>query len=276
MSIWIYKDVSIEPKLIWSISICPFCNSELKELSTDERRGGVRRTETETRVAICMTCGWPRALQYNRHIDHGGRFGVFSSTYGAVGSLKELDVTDISCPLNEIRSYLVAKYSDRFKIHPRKFEEIVASVFESLGYKSFLTNYRGDDGIDIFLYDNRGLIGVQVKRYSNSIAVEQIRSLAGAIVLNDLTRGIFVTTTNFQSGGENTVRRFKRKRRPIAIELMDSNHFFDALKIAQFEEHDIEKYFSSLSQNLLKNLTKLSETETFRDSGFFRFPNYID
>jgi restriction endonuclease Mrr len=43
---------------------------------------------------------------------------------------------------------------------------------------------------------------VQVKRYRNAIQVEQIRSLAGAHMAHGMTRGIFVTTSSFQSGAQ--------------------------------------------------------------------------
>jgi restriction system protein len=53
------------------------------------------------------------------------------------------------------------------------FEETVASVFRSLGYDATVTAYSGDGGIDVILHKGEERIGVQVKRYRNSISVEQ-------------------------------------------------------------------------------------------------------
>ena len=159
-----------------------------------------------------------------------------------------MDLNDITIPMNEVRTYLTAKYSERYKVNPRKFEEVVADVFKDHGYKVKVTNYSGDDGIDAFLYDQKGEIGVQVKRYKNSIAVEQIRSLAGAMVLRGITRGVFVTTSAFQSGAKKTVERFRREG--LSIQLYDSARFFDSLKIAQIRKFDLNDHYDLLINNL--------------------------
>jgi restriction system protein len=112
------------------------------------------------------------------------------------------------------------------------FEEIVASVFRDLGYDARVTAYSGDDGVDVVLDGPSGvLIGVQVKRYRDSIKVEQIRALTGALVLGGLTRGVFVTTSTFQKGAADTAERMAT--RGYQIELMNADRFYDALKIAQ-------------------------------------------
>jgi hypothetical protein len=52
---------------------------------------------------------------------------------GGYGILKKLDLSDLRQPLDEVRSYLAAKYDERFRIHPRLFEQVVGSVFNNLG-----------------------------------------------------------------------------------------------------------------------------------------------
>ena len=143
-----------------------------------------------------------------------------------------MDLNDISQPLDEIRRYLLAKYDARFLIYPHIFEDTVASVFRDVGYDTFVTARTGDDGIDVILHGpNRERIGVQVKRWKNAIKAEQIRALAGALILGRYTKGVFVTTSRFQPGAEDTTRRFKMLG--IPIELLDAHKFFDVLKIAQ-------------------------------------------
>ncbi|MDF2116379.1 restriction endonuclease [Roseiarcaceae bacterium H3SJ34-1] len=116
-------------------------------------------------------------------------------------------------------------------MHPRLFEETVASVFASVGFTTIVTAYSGDGGIDVVLEKNGEEIGVQVKRYKDRISVEQIRSLCGALVLRGLTQGIFVTTSSFQSGAEGTAAKFAKKG--YKIDLMDSQRFYDVLRLAQ-------------------------------------------
>jgi restriction system protein len=107
---------------------------------------------------------------------------------GAAGCLRQLDVSYGEAPIQEVRDFLIGRYNERFKVHPRTFEEVVASVFKDLGYDTMATNYSGDDGIDVFMTKGTEIVGVQVKRYKGAIGVEQIRELAGALLLNDLTK----------------------------------------------------------------------------------------
>lgn len=93
-------------------------------------------------------------------------------------------------------------------------------------------------------------IGVQVKRYRNRIKVEQIRALAGALVLRGLTKGVFVTTSDFQRGVDTTTRRYAA--RGIGIELLNSERFYDALRLGQLTsfhhaERDPHSYLTHLA-----------------------------
>jgi restriction system protein len=78
---------------------------------------------------------------------------------------------------------------------------VVGSVFADLGFESIVTGYQNDGGIDVILKDRMGsTIGVQVKRYRNRIDVRSIRELAGALLAGGMTRGIFVTTSDYTAG----------------------------------------------------------------------------
>jgi hypothetical protein len=190
-------------------------------------------TDTTTHVRTCPVCGWWSVIRHESTVaSAGGGAGYRSESLGAFGSLLELDLADVEAPVEEVRRYLAARYESRFDIHPRLFEETVGSVFGDLGYAARVTGYSGDDGIDVILDGPAGeVIGVQVKRYRHSIQVEQIRALTGALVLGGLTRGIFVTTSTFQSGAASTVERLEP--RGYGIELMDAHRFYEALRIAQ-------------------------------------------
>ncbi len=167
--------------------------------------------------------------------------------------LKKLDLDDISLPLDDVSQYLLAKYEDRFSMHPRLFEEIVASAFRDAGYYARTTEYQNDGGIDVVL-DGKGnkTIGVQVKRYKNSIKVSQIREFAGALIENDMTKGIFVTTSKFQGGAYQSISNFKE--RGIGIELMDSDRFYDALQIMRGTDKLRDEIIEDVSKIKLKLL----------------------
>jgi len=234
MPIWVYKDTSPDTS-IESVSTihCIFCQMELDTFENQKWKRNQRfyfPDKAYCEIGFCPGCGWWRV---RTHLDYW-----WSSTKnavideGAAGSLKVLDLADIRIPMEEVKSYLVAKYEARLTMSPRLFEETVASVFHDLGYEAIVTSATNDGGIDVVLTSSDNTkIGVQVKRWKNVVKVEQIRSFAGALLLGKFTKGVFVTTSDFQSGVQHTVGRFKMRGYPI--ELVNAQRFYDALKIAQ-------------------------------------------
>lgn len=265
MSVWQYADIARDTEVVWA-RCCPFCASDLTtiyEEREDTRRlfPGFRSTpwisnhrDGIKRVETCSACGWWKAT------DMGDQEGIrpqYDTRYvlGAAASLRELDLQDLTTPLQDVRDFLVVNYGARLRTHPRLFEECVASVFRSLGYCAVVTAYSGDGGIDAILEKDGKQIGVQVKRYKNSISVEQIRSLAGALVLHGMAEGIFVTTSSFQRGAAALAEAYDL--RGHRIELVDAKRFYDALKLgqAQVRRIDAETARSLLSQvKLIQNV----------------------
>jgi restriction system protein len=120
----------------------------------------------------------------------------------------------------------------------------VASVFRDCGFHARVTSYSGDGGLDVILERGDETIGVQVKRYKNTINAEQIRSLAGALLIGGYTRGVFVTTSRYQPGGVRVSELATASGMPI--ELLDAPRFLGELKIVQrsaFAAQDYEKYY---------------------------------
>jgi restriction system protein len=253
MSIWTYRDVSRRPDIVWSKSNCVFCRTDLKLLhDRSEDLSGVKmKGFQQERVLACPVCGWWKAERVREFDNFVHRFRDYMLD-GAAASLRELDLSDVSAPIKEVRSYLSANYEKRGELHPKLFEETVADVFRDHGYRAEVTAYSGDGGIDVILSRNNEKVGVQVKRHKKAIKVEQIRSLAGALMLKDLTRGVFVTTSGFQSGGDQAVK--DAKIRGYQIDLYDAEKFYDALQIAQrnmygsFEEFPVKDVLNRLQR----------------------------
>ena len=257
MSIWDYSHVSWDLGHVVSECIaCIFCRVPLRKLPSRYREYEKFNADVAVTPAACASCGWwtvvteeqeiVPTMQWEAHPDDIFDDGLsrFGRKTGAVGSLKELDLTDIEQPLQDVRDYLTLKYEKRFELHPRVFEETVASVFRDRGFHARVTSYSGDGGIDVILERPGETVGVQVKRYKNAISAEQIRSLAGALFIGGYTKGVFVTTSRFQPGGAEV--KALANARGMAIELLDALRFFDELKIAQrarFAEQDFEKYY---------------------------------
>jgi restriction system protein len=249
MSIWSYNETAAQPEDVWQKPNCPFCQQRLELLRSES--GATITARIFEQVAVCPACGWWRVEE--GIFDEGDvPYAPFVSfaLRGAAASLRELDLTDVRTPMEEVRAYLLAKYEARFQVHPRLMEETVASVFGSLGYSVRVTGRSGDDGIDVVLERTGEQIGVQVKRYRKSIEVEQIRSLAGALLLAGLTKGIFVTTSTFQRGALSTADRFVQ--RGYRIELLDGDGFYSALRLTQREMYSSREQFRAAHASLLQ------------------------
>lgn len=219
-----------------SSEICVFCGESMKRLkeSIGQKAGG-------TILRACTYCGWWTYWQQTCSpvFEPDTRRSRWS-LYGAAAQLKNLDEIDMSHGLEEVKRYLIAKYEARFDLHPRLFEETVGSVFIDLGFDTEVTAYSADGGIDVILrHSNDITTGIQVKRVKSAIEVEQIRALAGALMLGGHTQGVFVTTSHFRSGAISTAKRLRHLAMPV--ELIDATRFLQALRITQRPAY--ESYF---------------------------------
>ncbi len=256
MAIWEYKEQSRKVLIeAFSDPSCIYCNGEfdkVEEEASDDDYLGV--FPSSKNMDVCKVCGWWRVLQAFALVEE---FDWHQSIAGAIGSLRELDLRNIEAPLNEVRAFLAAKYEARLSMHPRLFEETVASVFSDLGYAVEVTGYSNDGGIDAILTQNgTDFIGVQVKRYAEKIEAEQIRALTGALVIHGFTKGIFVTTSRFSKGAYKTAGL--AYQRGIPIELLDAPKFYEALGIAQRASHTGDSEYKPWSLAILKSISNYS------------------
>ncbi len=268
MGIWEYGDQSRDEQLIRAsteVVDCLFCGAHLDVLRSGYEpaiRGAwrIRPPEEDLNAKVCPVCGW-WAVSHNYY--HVMEEVYQKTSMAAAGSLRNLSLSDISTPIDEVRAYLTVKYESRFEVHPWLMEETVASVFRDFGYRARVTAYTRDGGVDVILDGPDGaLVGVQVKRYRNTIGTEQIRAFAGAMLISGFTRGVFVTTSKFSrfAGRDAAVA----SARGYAIELLDGEGFLRALKVAQRE-----RYVSKT--DFLDSLGALPELGVVRhDTGYWR------
>jgi|GEM_PF-1356174 len=234
---------------------CPFCSSPMINHGHDsfENFGdeyyGVNFYESANSIVVCNTCGlWamlrmqgecnmPQEDQvYNYanetwQTDWVGYPHVSMKVYGVFSSLKSFNNKfDLSAPTEELMRYLTGKYDHRFRVHPKKMEEIVGSIFKNGGYETRATSYSKDGGVDLFVFDHgtEELAAVQVKRYKNKIDCNLIDQFGGVLVRHGVTKGIYVTTSSFTSVAQQYAQEFDVK--DIPIELWDSTVLLDRIR----------------------------------------------
>ncbi len=204
--------------------------------------------ESEVTLEYCKICGWWRLTK--TFCIAADAWQIWDVRLGCVGTLSNLDLINDKLPLDEIRSFLSARYEKRFFINPRIFEGVVADVFKSIGYFTTVTGYTHDGGVDIILNNGINQIGVQVKRTKNKITIEEIRSFIGALVLSGKTKGFFITTSDFTG----QAIRSSRATSKIQLDLFDSEMFSDVLSFAQFTDDSPQK----LLKTIYSSVTNLS------------------
>jgi hypothetical protein len=228
---------------------CPFCNEALSELQYlgDEHHGDDNYV-SDFRGVTCTICGW-WVIKLYRHIDgnyikprRDSRPDFVHSWHWTHATLKELDPSDITTPIDELRDYLIAKFESRFDVNPRLMEETVGSIFRNMDWNVVVMCYSKDGGIDAIITKDGATAGVQVKRYRDTVGVSQLREFTGALVSKKLTKGVFATTSRFTK----TAVGYAEELLPeIRIELMDAPRLFDALHIGRKERLDtIEEVFA--------------------------------
>lgn len=86
-------------------------------------------------------------------------------------------------------------------LNPYEFENLVANLFNNLGYETKLTRSHKDGGVDAIVFDTRPISGgklvIQAKRYRHAVGVSAVRDLYGTMVHEGANKGILVTTSGY-------------------------------------------------------------------------------
>lgn len=104
----------------------------------------------------------------------------------------------------EILAYFGRHPELLYSLPPRKFEELIASVFHKNGFDVELTPETRDGGIDIIAVQRDDLCGgslnlIECKRYlpHNTVGIGIVQRLVGVVEQHRATKGIIVTTSSF-------------------------------------------------------------------------------
>ena len=123
-------------------------------------------------------------------------------------------VTDIN---TELKRYLNKHPEKLYDLSPRKFEELIASILEDLGFDVELTQATRDGGSDIIAYIRNAvceyLTLVECKKYApdNKVGVGIIREVTGVHYLKRATKSIIVTSSYFSADAEKEAKQFEHQ-----------------------------------------------------------------
>src|SRR5262249_24105642 len=113
------------------------------------------------------------------------------------------------------------------EMDPFEFEHLISNLFGRIGLKTSTTRASRDGGVDVVAFDERPIFGgkviIQAKRYRNTVEVSAVRDLYGAMMNENASKGILITTSSF--GSES--RKFAKDK---PMELIDGNQLLYLLK----------------------------------------------
>ena len=125
-----------------------------------------------------------------------------------------LVVTDIN---KELKKYFRDYPEKLYDLSPRKFEELIASILEDLGFDVQLTQATRDGGSDIIAYIRNAvceyLTLVECKKYDpkNKVGVGIIREVTGVHHMKRATKSIIVTTSFFSADAIKEAKAFEHQ-----------------------------------------------------------------
>jgi restriction system protein len=146
---------------------------------------------------------------------------------------RELDVrvSDVS---EELIRRLAARPELLYELTPRKFEELMAEIFERQGFEVRLTKQTRDGGYDLYLVQHTAAGSVltlaDMKRYRSDrkIGVGVVRELYGTVEKERASAGLLATTSFFTAGA-----RQYQEELPFRLELKD---YFDLVSLLRASE----------------------------------------
>lgn len=171
---------------------------------------------------LCPRCGWWASGVTNFNGEHFERI--------IEAGLREFEINDGELAIGEVISHVSKRSEDIFTLTPRKFEEVVASVYSSIGWRVELTKQTRDGGVDIIClrnYSGETCI-VECKRYSRSrkVGIAAVDRLVGAAFRTSTKSAHLVTTSSFSTPAIKAKRQAAEQG--LELELVDGS---DLLKL---------------------------------------------
>ena len=81
------------------------------------------------------------------------------------------------------------------------FEQLITNLFNAMGFDAYPTQRSKDGGVDCIAYYKKSIVGgkfvIQAKRWTNTVQVDAVRDLFGAMDHERANKGILITTSKF-------------------------------------------------------------------------------
>lgn len=220
---------------------CPSCASATREVFSkgiieyDPEDKDSRQDIHHAVVASSCDCGWWTLLHDETPSAHNPYAVTRCRSYFR-GILRRFDVKDQFLPMAALRGEIDRHPNVLDAISPRKMEELASSVMADFfpGSKSKICGRSGDGGIDLLLVMADKPFAVQVKhrqRVDRAEPVHAVREFIGAMVLEGIANGIYVTTAErFSAASRGTASKVLSTGRVRSFSLIDRRAFLEMME----------------------------------------------
>lgn len=188
-------------------------------------------------------CSWwhsnERAILYPLNI-------TTRNAYQYSPAIEEIDIRSSQIAIKDLIFHLTHRWNDRKLLSASAAESLVASLLkEHLKCDVISATAKAntpDDGVDLYVCHNSGevLAAVQVKRrISRQVeGVSEVRNFVGALAIESISKGIFVTTaTRYTRNAEAVSEKLKSSTSSrLELELLDGRDLFELLKTLPRED----------------------------------------
>ena len=110
------------------------------------------------------------------------------------------------------------------RFEPFEFERLVARLFEKKGYKTSVTQERGDFGIDVLAETKKEKIAIQVKHWKASVGGPDVHKTLGSMMTFGANMAMVVTSSDF------TNQAYEIQRRGAPVELWNGEKLRDEFR----------------------------------------------
>jgi hypothetical protein len=230
------KQLFDEGRALLSNKFCPYCSSRIQK---EDKSANAMNRGWGIQLPHCINCGWWAFEEINTPVGGEPDQDFTDETWGynfVEGVLRTFRTDDLSIPVHLLREYTARNPKVLHDLHPRKFEELVASILKDFfACEVRLTGQTVDGGVDIYLIRGETQYLVQVKRRSQPRAtegVQVIRELAGVLLISGHSKGIVVSTAEkFSNAAKKEASSEFLQRRGFTLDLMDCRSLLNALGV---------------------------------------------
>lgn len=215
---------------------CPYCRSIL---ARTDGGGMAMNRGWGTHVKSCGGCGWWFCEEMQTPVGGEPDTDFSDEEWGCTfveGILQKFRVDDLAIPVQILRDYIHKKPGMLHDLHPRKFEELVASILRDFfDCEVTLTGQTADGGVDVYLVHGDRKYLVQAKRRSSRDAtegVQVVRELAGVLLISGETRGVVVSTAaRFSRAAHREASSPHLNALGYSIDLLNGRRLLDVLDV---------------------------------------------